>query len=451
VWFSVLTLEKGDSGVMLRYLQSRGGDIKRNNLLGQSVLHLVVTGKQKEAIPVLKYLVEEHGLSLTEKDSFGTQALHWAVLHGQLEVVKWISRRTCDQFSRADWFKAFQEMKGMRLIRPEHMGAIRSWSVRGLQKSARSLTPLGVAVLHNHEEIAKWLMGYGDDNPKCARAKRANLFEQGNRDLLLVAKTWPDLLPEVLKGFVESSHRSSWFPTNQSGWFERNYDIRLLYGLPEVPVEKCPISILLNADYPELFELKVVKMVVALKWSIFGYKYYFWELLRYILLTTAFILGFIVWAETEGEDSLGAGSGGYRGQGGVSQLICGGITLYNLLVEEGRELKASHSYRKYFYSGWNLQSLSAYFLILGLIILYGPWYEHEREWEDANGNITSVGILRRVMTAPASLFLLMRFMEHLAIWRSTGIFIAVIRMMLVDTGSWSILFILFEVIPSSCC
>ncbi|CAM9904583.1 unnamed protein product, partial [Laminaria digitata] len=48
------------------------------------------------------------------------------------------------------------------------------------------------------------------------------------------------------------------------------------------------------------------------------------------------------------------------------------------------------------------------------------------------------------MTAPAALFLFTRLMEHLAVWRSTGIFIAVIRMMIVNTASWSVLFILFE-------
>lgn len=51
------------------------------------------------------------------------------------------------------------QMQNIRLVKPEHMGAARSWRIRGLQKSARSLTPLGVSVLHNHEHIAKWLMG----------------------------------------------------------------------------------------------------------------------------------------------------------------------------------------------------------------------------------------------------------------------------------------------------
>ena len=44
--------------------------------------------------------------------------------------------------------------------------------------------------------------------------------------------------------------------------------------------------------------------------------------------------------------------------------------------------------------------------------------------------------VRRVMTGPAALFLFTRLMEHLAVWRSTGLFIAVIRMMIVNTASW---------------
>lgn len=49
------------------------------------------------------------------------------------------------------------------------------------------------------------------------------------------------------------------------------------------------------------------------------------------------------------------------------------------------------------------------------------------------------------MTAPAALLLFTRLMEHLAVWKSTGVFIAVIRMVIAGTASWSVLFILFEV------
>ena len=61
---------------------------------------------------------------------------------------------------RANWAWMFREMQGLQIIRPEHLGAVRQWRALGLDKFATAVTPLGVAVLHNHEEIAKWLMGH---------------------------------------------------------------------------------------------------------------------------------------------------------------------------------------------------------------------------------------------------------------------------------------------------
>lgn len=57
-----------------------------------------------------RYLVEEHGLSLVERDMFGSQPLHWAVLYGHLDTVQWISRRTMYGGARADWLGAFQKV-----------------------------------------------------------------------------------------------------------------------------------------------------------------------------------------------------------------------------------------------------------------------------------------------------------------------------------------------------
>ena len=54
VWFSVLNAQKGDSGVMLRYLLQKGADIKAKSKLGQNVLFMVAFSRGKEAIPTLK-------------------------------------------------------------------------------------------------------------------------------------------------------------------------------------------------------------------------------------------------------------------------------------------------------------------------------------------------------------------------------------------------------------
>ncbi|CAM9702258.1 unnamed protein product [Ascophyllum nodosum] len=453
VWFSVLNALKGDSGVMLRYLLQRGADIRAKSHLGQNVLFMVAFSRGKEAIPTLKYLVEEYGLSLTDSDNFGSEPIHWAVLHGHLDTVQWISRYTRHRAARADWSGVFQKMENIRLVKPEHVGAVRSWRMRGLQKSARSLTPLGVAILHNHEDIAKWLMGYRTDHAECIACKRDNLFREENRDLSLVVKTWPELLPEVLQGFeVEDSRpKSSWDTDDKrkmtpTGWSERIYDLKLLFGPPEVPANRSPLSIFLSAGQPSLFDVKIVQLVVALKWSVFGQRYYLWEIFRFSALSLAFILGFIVWSESPNwVGPLRPGDEPLHVIGGsLSRGLCWILTLYNLLVEEGRELKAAKSFRKYILDDWNLQSVVAYGLVLSLMAVFKPW-EYHGEWETGvDDEYTANGMAKRLVTAPAALFLFTRCMEHLAVWKSTGVFIAVIRMMIVDTASWAVIFILFE-------
>ncbi|CAN0188909.1 unnamed protein product, partial [Hapterophycus canaliculatus] len=111
VWFSVVNMQKGDSGVMLRYLIQKGADITTKSVVGQNVLFMLVSSRGKEAIPMLKYLVEEHGLSLTDRDNFGSQPLHWAVLHGHLDTVRWVARYTRDVSARANWSQAFETVR----------------------------------------------------------------------------------------------------------------------------------------------------------------------------------------------------------------------------------------------------------------------------------------------------------------------------------------------------
>ena len=54
VWFSVVLMEKGDNGAMLRFLLKKGADINTRNLVGQNVLFIVASNQGTEAIPVLK-------------------------------------------------------------------------------------------------------------------------------------------------------------------------------------------------------------------------------------------------------------------------------------------------------------------------------------------------------------------------------------------------------------
>lgn len=77
-------------------------------------------------------------------------------------------------------------------------------------------------------------------------------------------------------------------------------------------------------------------------------RYYLWELSRYLALSTFFILGFIVWGDTTnwvGPIPVGEDTATIVG-GTLARVACWCLTLYNLIVEEGREFKAAKSTRK---------------------------------------------------------------------------------------------------------
>lgn len=82
----------------------------------------------------------------------------------------------------------------------------------------------------------------------------------------------------------------------------------------------------------------------------FTYRYYVWELGRYFALSACFILGFIVWGEAvnwTGTTSFDQQDHYMEVVGGsLARILCWALTLYNLLVEEGREFKAAKSARK---------------------------------------------------------------------------------------------------------
>lgn len=51
-------------------------------------------------------------MSLTDKDDFGSQPLHWAVLSGHLDTVQWLSRTVRYAAARANWAKSFEKVGG---------------------------------------------------------------------------------------------------------------------------------------------------------------------------------------------------------------------------------------------------------------------------------------------------------------------------------------------------
>ncbi|CAM9701976.1 unnamed protein product, partial [Ascophyllum nodosum] len=103
------------------------------------------------------------------------------------------------------------------------------------------------------------------------------------------------------------------------------------------------------------------------------------------MLSLSFTLGFVTWGESynwvgrvnPGDDPLDVIGGT------LCRYLCWALTLYNLLVEEGRELRASKSFKKYILDGWNLQSVLAYAFVLVLVPVFKPWTLHG-EWKTDN-------------------------------------------------------------------
>lgn len=81
-------------------------------------------------------------------------------------------------------------------------------------------------------------------------------------------------------------------------------------------------------------------------------RYYVYELGRYILLTLSFIMGFIVWGDaTNWTEPIPYGVEDHTSKtevigGTIARALCWLLTLYNLVVEEGREFRAAKTARK---------------------------------------------------------------------------------------------------------
>jgi hypothetical protein len=63
-------------------------------------------------------------------------------------------------------------------------------------------------------------------------------------------------------------------PVAASGWAVKVYDVKALYGEPDVPAACTPLAVLLATDHSPIFDLPVLQLIVKLKWSIYGRLYY---------------------------------------------------------------------------------------------------------------------------------------------------------------------------------
>ncbi|CAM9235271.1 unnamed protein product [Chrysoparadoxa australica] len=432
VWFAALPLSKNDGGITLRYMVSRGANPHAVDQYGMSIMHALSAMKSAESIPMMKYLHEEYHVSLEVPDIHGSTPLHWAALHGIMDTVKWITETTFYFLRRANWNETLNDMAGVTiLLRAEHFGAQRHWRVRGLLEAAENASPLGVAILFNHDEVARYLMGLGSAPDNCMQAMRNGLLDSSNKDLKLLARTWPKLLPQVLDSFC-TLKREQWVfdcMSDGGGWLEKRYDMKMLYGLPGEVVSETPLSIILGTKYTNAFMSKSVRLVIALKWAVFGYRCYAFEIGLYLLLVTSFVSGFVIWNELDNDVP-----------GGVFRILCWVILAW-LVAMEGKECYYSTSLRAYFTSGWNVICIVAYALVLALLPVYMLARTERYSDPESQDRLDEV---KRCIVGPATLMLFMRVLEHLATLRATGMFIAVIRLMILDTIRWSVLFVLFQ-------
>lgn len=60
----------------------------------------------------------------------------------------------------------------------------------------------------------------------------------------------------------------SWSNPQPTKFFRENS----CFFVEKVPTNRSPLNIMLSTEYPRLFDVKVVQMVVALKWSVFGHR-----------------------------------------------------------------------------------------------------------------------------------------------------------------------------------
>src|SRR3546814_10370467 len=101
-------------------------------------------------------------------------------------------------------------------------------------------------------------------------------------------------------------------------------------------------------------------------------------------------------------------------EGQASRLIAAAFSCYFLLWEEVCELFSSSKPVAYFRSGWNWVAVIGYALTIAAAAC-DTW----------NPDFKYVNLL----AAPTGLCLLLRTMEHLAVWKTTGILIAMLRIL----------------------
>jgi hypothetical protein len=447
IYFSILGNSAANMGLFIHMKEELGGDPTIKSHMGQNLLfYIIVEGSTDRVKPKLDYCVNELGLDPRTVDKYGCSLLHWCVLHQNMDAAQYIYDKGWEVHSRAKWRSLLELLEQINFIPDDVKQASSEWRSRGLLKYANDASPLGVAILHNNGRFAKMLMGLGSHN--CICTKRKNLFEDNCRDLEMVAKAWPELLPDVLESFGEvedpsqAAHSNTLLPKaskpdplgapqvygNPNNWSQRagnaakgsgsgytktSYSIRDILGDSDTPVTKTPLAILTKTESPEVFDAPIVRLVINLKWNTFGRRSYMEQFVPYLVCLISSWVGF-----------------SYAG-GLWCRVVAYAMCIYLLCWEEIREMYREGLF-EYLLSPWNYFSCPAY-----VAILYSGVCQDILEAEQSS----ELALIK----ALATFALILRALEFMSILSSTSLFVVTVRMLVQDIILWGVLFVFFIV------
>jgi len=433
IMFSMLKQDDTqDSGAMLKYLLKRGADPTGITFQGQNLLFNVARNAACNTVELFEMLLrntyvdprgEERTLNIGQRDTVGSTVLHHAVLFGNVQLVEYILKATHDRidgiWTRANWIKTIDTFSSYNMSKDEHVTARNSWAARGLTSFAEHLSPLGVAILHNQGSLARLLMSIDCGSGLDCRRRRT-IFYDDNEDLRLLAKVWPSLIPALLQQFSVKTNQVA-----NLGYKATRYIIHPWFGHHNTPIYHTPLAVMLRFDGEDwncLYNMRIIQVVITLKWQLFGKRYYYGALARYVFLVVTYIFGFILDVAPGTPMSAGDAQVGeiFRWFAWLSAFLL-------LLHEEFREMY--HSKWEYFMSAYNWLSLVGYTCILIMAPLAGEDYRE-------NSDDTS----QRIFRAVAGVAILLRVLEFLSIHNTTGRLVAMLEKMMKDTLRWAGIF-----------
>jgi len=429
--------QKLDDGVLLKYLLRKGADPTGTSLAGHTLLFNVARNGTSQAVELFEMLLrtkhttsggDVRQLSLGTRDNFGATCLHHAVLFGNRELVEYLLRVAADKvdalFTRANWCKEIDTFSTYNMSKDEHITARNSWEPRGLSKFAEHLSPLGVAILHNQGDLARLLMSVNcGAGLQCKR--RRTIFYDDNQDLRLLARVWPSLIPDLIKQFsLESGEEAH----SNLGYKGTRYILHPWFGHYTTPVYHTPLATMLDfkgSDWNCLYSMRIIQIIIALKWQLFGARYYYTALARFLVLLVSYIMGFVFKKLYLRDETISF----------VFRWIAWVAAVGLFLHEECREMYVSRW--EYFTSAFNWMSLFGYTCVMVMVpaaTAMGDPFDDEAEQP-----------YMRTLRAVAGVAITLRVLEFLAIHKTTGRLVAILNRMLHDTARWSGVFALLVI------